>query len=109
MVPGVFRCGTVPRDRWSKYTSCYLVDETGAYDGMTGHDFSELVLYRALAAGRVTDAQAREFLAKLYTDNGAAVYADRPQRMANLLAVRPSAAFRRPPGSTPFTSGPVRA
>jgi hypothetical protein len=34
---------------------------TGAYDGMTGNDFSELMLYRALEEGRATDAQAREF------------------------------------------------
>jgi hypothetical protein len=91
-----------------EYTSCYEVDAAGGYDGMTGNGFSELVLYRALAAGRATDAQAREFLAKLYPGNGAAVFADRRQRMANLVAVRPTAAFRRAPGSTPFASGPVR-
>jgi len=92
-----------------EYTSCYMVDGAGGYDGMTGYDFSELVLYRALAAGRTTDAQAREFLAKLYPDNGASVFTDRQQRMANLVAVRPTAAFRRARGSTPFASGPVRA
>ena len=91
-----------------EFTSCHLVDETGAYDGMTGNDFSELVLYRALAEGRVTDDAARDFLAKLYPANGASVYADRQQRMANLVAVRPANAFRRPPGSTPFASGPIR-
>jgi hypothetical protein len=89
-----------------EYSSCYLVDAAGGYDGMTGNDFSELVLYRALAEGRVNEAQAQEFLGKLYTSNGAEVYTDRQQRMANLLAVRPSTAFRRPPGSPPFTSGP---
>jgi len=47
-----------------EYTSCYLVDEAGGYDGMTGYDFSELVLYRALAAGRITDQPAQEFLVK---------------------------------------------
>lgn len=91
-----------------EYTSCYLVDGTGGYDGMTGYDFSELVLYRALAAGRATEAQARGFLAKLYPDNGASVFADRQERMANLVGLRPTAAFRRAPGSPPFTSGPVR-
>jgi hypothetical protein len=91
-----------------EYTSCYLVDGAGGYDGMTGYDFSELVLYRALAAGSITVVQAREFLAKLYPANGASVFADRQQRMANLVTVRPSAAFRRAPGSTPFVSGPVR-
>ena len=90
-----------------EYTSCYLVDAAGGYDGMTGNDFSELVLYRALAVGRITDAQAREFLAKLYPANGDAVFADRRERMANLAVVRPTAAFRRPPSSTPFVSGPA--
>ncbi len=92
-----------------EYTSCYLVDGAGGYDGMTGNDFSELVLYRALATGRITDAQALEFLAKLYPAHGAAVFADRQERMANLAAVRSTTAFRRSPGSTPFASGPVRA
>jgi hypothetical protein len=91
-----------------EYTSCYLVDAAGGYDGMTGYDFTELVLYRALAAGRATEAQAQAFLDKLYPDSGASVYADRRQRLANLVAVRPSGAFRRQPGSTPFASGPVR-
>jgi hypothetical protein len=90
-----------------EYTSCYLVDEAGRYDGMTGNDFSELILYRALAAGRVTAPQAQDFLAKLYPATGAAVFDDRPSRLANLLAVRPSTAFRRPPGTTPYVSGPV--
>jgi hypothetical protein len=75
---------------------------------MTGYDFSELVLYRAMAADRTTEAQAREFLDKLYPNNGASVFADRRQRMANLVTVRPAGAFRRAPGSTPFVSGPVR-
>ncbi len=92
-----------------EYTSCYFVDGTGGYDGMSGNDFSELVLYRALAAGRATAGQALEFLAKLYPDNGASVFADRKQRMANLVTVRASAAFRRAPGDTPFASGPVHA
>jgi len=91
-----------------EYTSCYRVDQAGGYDGMTGYDFSELVLYRALAAGRTTEAQAQDFLNKLYPNNGASVFADRQQRMANLVTVRPAGAFRRTPGSTPFVSGPIR-
>jgi hypothetical protein len=104
-LPWVLAPGTVT---W-EYTSCYLVDAAGAYDGMTGYDFSELVLYRALAAGRATEAQARAFLDKLYPDNGATVFAERQERMANLVTMRLAAAFRRAPGSTPFASGPVRA
>jgi hypothetical protein len=86
-----------------EYTSCYLVGETGAYDGMTGNDFSELVLHRA----GTTDAQAQEFLAKLYPGNPS-IFAEREERIANLVTVRGTSAFRRTPGSTPFVSGPVR-
>jgi hypothetical protein len=103
-LPWILAAGAVT---W-EYSSCYLIDEAGGYDGMTGNDFSELVLYRALAAGRVTEAQAQEFLAKLYPANGASYFADRQQRLADLASVRTTAAFRRPPGSTPFESGPVR-
>jgi len=103
-LPWILASGAVT---W-EYTSCHLVDEAGAYDGMTGNDFSELVLYRALAAGRVTEARARDFLAKLYPGKGESIYADRAERMANLVTVRPATAFRRAPGSTPYVSGPVR-
>ena len=92
-----------------EYTSCYLVDASGAYDGMTGNDFSELVLYRALAEGRATQTQAQDTLAKLYPGHGDAVWSDRRQRIANLVTVRASGAFRRTPGSTPYVSGPVKA
>lgn len=102
-LPWVLAPGTVT---W-EYTACYLVDETAGYDGMTGYDFSELVLYRALAEGRVSEAQAREFLDKLYPDKGASVFDERQERMANLIVVRPTASFRRTPGSKPFVSGPV--
>ncbi|WP_030434191.1 hypothetical protein [Actinoplanes subtropicus] len=102
-LPWILSSGAVT---W-EYTSCYRVDEAGGYDGMTGNDFSELVLYRAMAAGRVTDEQAREFLTKLYPGNGDSVFADRRDRMANLVTVRPTSAFRRAPGSRPYASGPV--
>jgi hypothetical protein len=103
-LPWILSSGAVT---W-EFTSCYLLDEAGRYDGMTGNDFSELILYRALDAGRTTDAQARDFLDKLYPAKGDKLFADRHQRMANLVAVRPNPAFRRPPGSTPYISGPVR-
>jgi hypothetical protein len=103
-LPWILASGAVT---W-EYTSCHLVDETGAYDGMTGNDFSELILYRAMAAGRVDEARARDFLGKLYPSNGDGVFADRHQRMANLVTVRPANAFRRAPGSTPYESGPLR-
>ena len=102
-LPWILASGAVT---W-EYTSCHRVDETGAYDGMTGNDFSELILYRAMDAGRVGDRQAQEFLNKLYPGNGASVFADRRERMANLVTVRPAGAFRRAPGSRPYESGPV--
>jgi hypothetical protein len=102
-LPWILASGAVT---W-EYTSCHLVDEAGGYDGMTGNDFSELVLYRAMAAGRVSGEQAREFMAKLYPSTGDSYFADRRQRMANLVTVRPTTAFRRTPGSTPYLSGPI--
>jgi hypothetical protein len=44
----------------------------------------------------------------LYPGKGASVFADRTARMANLVVVRPTTAFRRLPGSTPHVCGPVR-
>jgi hypothetical protein len=104
-LPWILASGAVT---W-EYTSCYLVDASGRYDGMTGNDFSELVLYRGMDAGRVSDAQALEFLSKLYPSNGASTFAERHDRMANLVTVRPAAAFRRAPGATPYECGPVDA
>jgi hypothetical protein len=91
-----------------EFSSCYFVDDGGGYDGMTGNDFSELVVYRALEAGQTSPEQALTFLDHLYPGKGESVFADRSTRYANLLGVRPSAAYRRPPGSQPWTSGPVR-
>jgi len=103
-LPWILASGAVT---W-EYTSCHLVDEAAGYDGMTGNGFSELILYRAMAAGRVSDARAREFMVKLYPSTGDSYFADRRQRMANLVTVRPTTAFRRTPGSIPYLSGPIR-
>jgi hypothetical protein len=83
--------------RWDELLPRIFCDANLA---MRGNDFSELMLYRALEQGRATDAQAREFLTKLYPGN-LSVYAERQQRLANLVTVRATTAFRRPPGSTP--------
>jgi hypothetical protein len=90
-----------------EYTGCYFVDEAGGYDGMTGNDFSELVLYRALAEGRTDAATAQAFLERLYPGHGGSVYAERDQRFQNLVEVRPTPDYRRTPGATPWMSGPV--
>jgi hypothetical protein len=99
-LPWILAAGDVT---W-EFTSCYLVDATGAYDGMTGNDFSELVLYRS----STPDTQAQQFLAKLYPGD-LTVFDRRHDRRANLVTVRETSAFRRTPGSRPFVSGPVRS
>jgi hypothetical protein len=90
-----------------EFSACYFVDDAGAYDGMTGYDFSELILYRALEAAQTSSEQALVFLDHLYPGRGADVFAERSERYANLLGVRPSDAFRRQPASQPWISGPV--
>jgi hypothetical protein len=101
-LPWILSSGAVS---W-EYSACYFVDDAGAYDGMTGNDFSELILYRVLEAGQTTSQEALSFLDRLYPGHAESVFAARSQRYANLVGVRPSAAFRRPPGSAPWTSGP---
>jgi len=91
-----------------EFSACYFVDDAGAYDGMTAYDFSELVVYRMLEAGQASPQEARIFLQRLYPAAGDAVFADREARFANLLGVRPTPEFRRPPDSEPWISGPVR-
>ena len=90
-----------------EFSACYFVDDAGAYDGMTAYDFSELILYRALEAGQTSEEDALAFLDRLYPGKGGEVFGDRSQRLANLLGVRPSAAFRRAPDTLPWRSGPV--
>ncbi|GIF53051.1 hypothetical protein DFJ67_0577 [Asanoa ferruginea] len=101
-LPWILAAGAVS---W-EYSACYCVDDAGAYDGMTGNGFSELILYRFLDAGGTTPQDAVTFLDRLYPGHGESIFADRSQRFANLVEIRPSAAFRRPPGSTPWISGP---
>jgi hypothetical protein len=102
-LPWILSSGTVS---W-EFSACYFVDDAGAYDGMTGNDFSELILYRVLDAGQTTPQQALDFLDRLYPGRGEALFAQRSARYANLVGVRPSTAFRRPPDSVPCVSGPV--
>jgi hypothetical protein len=102
-LPWILAAGAVS---W-EFSACYFVDDTGAYDGMTGYDFSELILYRALAAGAISADESLAFLDRLYPGRGGDVFAERAERYANLIVVRPAAAYRRPPGSEPWISGPV--
>jgi hypothetical protein len=91
-----------------EFSACYFVDDRGAYDGMTGYDFSELVLYRAMERGEIAATAGRTFLHRLYPKgNPDAYFEDRETRYKNLLGVRPVNAFRKTPGSLPWVSGPV--
>jgi hypothetical protein len=91
-----------------EFSACYFIDDNSAYDGMTGYDFSELVLYRAIERGDASEAQGRTFMSRLYPKgNSGAYFDDRAQRYQNLLGVRPSPEFRKAPQSQPWVSGPV--
>lgn len=91
--------------------AAFYVDDAGRYDGLSGYDYSELLLSRALAGGRVDEAGALAFVRKLFPgggDDGARqLIAERQQRLVNIEVVRPTAAFRRAPGTEPARSGPV--
>lgn len=102
-LPWILAAGAVS---W-EFSACYFVDDVGAYDGMTGYDFSELILYRALEAGQTSPEQAVAFLDRLYPGTGANVFAEQSARYANLIGVRPSDVYRRPPGSQPWISRPA--
>jgi len=102
-LPWILAAGAVS---W-EYSGCYYVDETGAYDGMTGYDFSELILYRSMDAGETSPEQALAFLDKLYPGKGESIFRDRPQRYANLVGVRPTDAYRKVPGTQPWMSAPA--
>jgi hypothetical protein len=80
------------------------VDESGRYDGLSPYDYSELMLTRTPDAASVVS-----FLDKLYSGKGKAIYDDRAQRLANILVIRESGAFRKAPGAEPVASGPPSA
>lgn len=106
--------GTATREAAAKYlpwiiahqrlvwepAACLVVDEAGRYDGMTGNDFSELVVFRALEEGAIGEAEALSFIQKLFPgggpSNGQGMFDDRAQRMANLVMVRPQPGRRTP-------------
>jgi large subunit ribosomal protein L7/L12 len=90
---------------------CYYVDEAGRYDVMSGHDFTELLLYRLLERGELTTEQFRGFLDRYYGDSdpaaGLRIYAQRETRFRNLTAIRDSAGLpRKTPYEQPFSCCP---
>lgn len=87
--------------------ACFIVDENGRYDGMTGNDFSELIAYRALEEAVTTEPAALAFIQKLYPGSGPAhgrsYFEDRAARLRNLLVVRATPG-RRTPNQRPCVS-----
>ena len=81
---------------------CYYVDDAGRYDVMSGHDFSELLLYRLLGRGEISAEQCRSFLDRYYAEAGPSAgqrfYEDREARLKNLTTIRevPGARRKRP-------------
>lgn len=94
-----------------EFAASLVVDDAGRYDGLSPYDYSELMLYRALAACTVDEAGAIAFLQKLYPKPGAGqrIYGERAARLANIEVVRPTPLFRKGPGTEPIASGPPRA
>jgi ribosomal protein L7/L12 len=90
---------------------CYYVDDAGRYDVMSGHDFTELLLYRLLGHGEMTPEQFRSFLDRYYADAesaaGLRIYADLETRFENLTTIRESAGlYRKTPNQQPFSCCP---
>ncbi len=90
---------------------CYYVDDGGRYDMMSGHDFTELLLYRLLDRGEITPEQFRSFLDRYYGEADSAaglrIDADRLARLKNLTTVRESPSLpRKTPYEQPFSCCP---
>jgi len=108
--------GTLP---WVNYDKqrvwepavCFYVDETGNYDVMSGHDFSELLLYRLLGRGEISVDEFKAFVERYFaqaeTGAGERIYSNAEQRFANLVAVRPDpTGYKKTPGTPPFSCWP---
>ena len=90
---------------------CYFVDDSGHYDVMSAHDFSELLLYRLLGRGEITPDQFKSFLDRYYADSepsaGQRIYADGEARLKNLTTVRMDmASLKKAPDEPPFSCCP---
>ncbi|HJQ34988.1 MAG TPA: ribosomal protein L7/L12 [Pyrinomonadaceae bacterium] len=101
----------IDRQRVWEPAVCYYVDDAGRYDVMSGHDFSELLLYRLLGRGEVTAEQCRDFLERYYSEAGPSagqrIYDDREARLSNLTTVRETAYVpRKTPYEQPYSCCP---
>jgi large subunit ribosomal protein L7/L12 len=90
---------------------CYYVDDAGRYDVMSGHDFSELLIYRLLGRGEITAEQCQSFLERYYAEAGPSAgqrfYADREARLKNLTTIRDIPGVpRKTPYEQPYSCCP---
>ena len=91
---------------------CYIVDDEGRYDVMSGSDYTELVMNRLLGAGRVDEATFVAFFDRVAGLAGKApvgrkYFDEREARFARIAVVRPTGQYRRAVGEEPVRSGPV--
>jgi large subunit ribosomal protein L7/L12 len=101
----------IDRQRVWEPAVCYYVDDAGRYDVMSGHDFSELLLYRLLGRGEITAEQCRGFLDRYYAEAGPSAgerfYDDREARLKNLTTIREATgAPRKTPYEQPYSCCP---
>ena len=101
----------IDRQRVWEPAVCYYVDDAGRYDVMSGHDYSELLLYRLLGLGEITPEQCRGFLDRYYAEAGPSAgqkfYDDREARLNNLTTIRESAGEpRKTPYEQPYSCCP---
>ena len=101
----------IDRQRIWEPAVCYYVDDESRYDVMSGHDFSELLLYRLLGRGEITTEQFRSFLDRYYGDSepaaGLRIYAHREERLKNLTTIREGSGVpKKTPNERPFSCCP---
>ena len=101
----------IDRQRVWEPAVCYYVDDAGRYDVMSGHDFSELLIYRLLGLGEITAEQCQSFLERYYAEAGPSAgqrfFADREARLKNLTTIREdSYAPRKKPYERPYSCCP---
>jgi large subunit ribosomal protein L7/L12 len=101
----------IDRQRVWELAVCFYVDDAGRYDVMSGHDFSELLLYRLLGLGAITPEQCRGFLERYYAEAGPSAgqrfYDDREARLNNLTTIREDAYVpRKTPYEHPYSCCP---
>lgn len=101
----------IDRQRVWEPAVCYYVDDAGRYDVMSGHDFSELLIYRLLGRGEISAEQCQSFLGRYYAAAGPSAgqrfYADREARLKNLTTIRENVGGpRKRPYQEPYSCCP---